>query len=128
MKITKLENLFDSFISNQSFNMEKDNGYRSAINIIKKTLPNMKSSPAWGDIYTEITKTEHRKNANQILTVWILFAVYLDKKGILCGVNKGLFAKNADAIEDYVKSTFSGKATVLRNKNFNPLSIIGIQI
>lgn len=122
--MNKIEKLFSSFIETQSFETGKDNGYKSAINTIRKTLPDMNPTPSWADIYAEMVKTEHRKNASQVMIIWLLFSVCLDKNGLLSGKNKGLFAKNADAIEDYATSTFVGKVAVIRDENFNPLSVV----
>ena len=121
--MNKIEKLFEEFIQNPGYPIANKEGYDVAIRLIREVLPSCANKISWDFIRQEIIKHENRKAATQIIILWTLFAVELDKNGLLNGQLKGLFAKNSEAVCDYATASFNNKQEVLKSADFNPMSL-----
>lgn len=121
--MNKLEQLFEEFISSPKSPV-KGKEYNFAIKEIKRVLNDNTEGITWEHIRSNIIANEKHSKIAQLIMLWVSFAVELDQAGLLKGHLKGLFARNAESVCDYIMSSFANKKDVVTAVDFTPTSII----
>lgn len=123
--MNKFETLFEEFVKSPDYPQYNKEGFDYAQREIRKYLRTINDRQlSWEKIRREANRYQSKKYASQVMMLWVLFTIEIDRVGLLNDKYKGLFVKYKKSVTEYTLGTFKGKLEALRSPDFGPCSVV----